>query len=267
MKQKQRVGRHEIVIIGAGNLATHLAKALIHAGHVIRAIYSRSPASAETLAESIGANIPVVHHLQDIPDASIYLIAVTDTALPQIATCWPKHRRKGIVAHMAGAVPMDVLKTCGSGHGVFYPLQTFSKKREVAFSNIPCFIEGNTAEASSVLEELAASVSTSVHVLDSRRRKCLHLAAVFACNFVNHLYHLSSTLLEDEGLDPRWLNPLIEETAQKIKSLSPQQAQTGPAVRGDQAVMQQHLEQLSTYPELQSLYEYLSRSIYKTFHQ
>ncbi|RRD77401.1 DUF2520 domain-containing protein [Alloprevotella sp. OH1205_COT-284] len=257
---------HEIVMIGAGNLATHLSWAFTCAGHSIKGVYSRSLQSAEMLAKRNGRGCVATNKLQEILQADIYVIAVTDTALSQIISSWPEHCKGGVVLHTSGSVPMSLLKEVGGDYGVLYPLQTFSKQRKISFSDIPCFVEGNSPQTTDIIVNLANTISQTVHFLDSHRRKRLHLAAVFACNFVNHLYDLASELLKDENLDPQWLQPLIRETADKINSLSPRQAQTGPALRADKKIMTQHLGQLDEFPELQSIYKSLSNSIYNTFH-
>ena len=148
-------------------------------------------------------------------------------------------------------------------HGVIYPLQTFSKERRVDFSRVPLFIEANNALALHVARLTAERVSDNVRELDSERRRYLHLAAVFACNFANHCYELASEVLATHGLPFDALLPLIEETASKVQSMHPREAQTGPAVRYDEAVISRHLDMLSGEPRLHDIYQLMSRSVFE----
>lgn len=255
-----------IAFVGAGNLATHLAQALSKAGHNVKAIYSPSGTSAWELAQKIGDSCKAVSNLEELPLVDIYILAVSDDALPNVVAHWPQHCKGGVVAHTAGSIPMDALASIGGDYGVFYPLQTFSKSRKLNFSTIPCFIEANSEATSQRLLALARTISNAVKALDSDGRAHLHLSAVFACNFVNHLYDVSSQLLANKGVAPKWLEPLIQETAAKALTLSPRKAQTGPAVRGDKGVMEKHLSRLADTPEWQEIYALLSNSIYQTFH-
>lgn len=255
-----------IALIGAGNLATHLALALANAGHKVKSIYSPSGTSASELAKHIGNECMAIAELEQLPLVDIYIIAVTDDALCEIVEQWPEHCKGRVVVHTAGSVPMSILAPLNGEYGVFYPLQTFSKNRPLDFTTIPCFIEANSEKTSQKLLALARTISQSVMELDSDGRMHLHLAAVFACNFVNHLYDVSSQLLENKGVDIKWLEPLIIETASKALILTPRKAQTGPAVRGNKSVMDKHLHLLVPSPNWQKLYSVLSNSIYQTFH-
>lgn len=255
-----------IAIIGAGNVATHLAKACHQAGHHILAICSRKLENAQRLASAISTTCLALDHLANLPEADFYLISTSDTAIASIVEQWPENRRNGIVAHTAGSIPLDVLEALKSRVGVIYPLQTFSKERNVDFQKIPCFIEGDSPATEQQLIQLAQSITKLVQPLSSEQRKVLHVAAVFACNFVNHLYDIAVGIAQEQGINPDWLQPLIEETAAKVANLSPHAAQTGPAVRGDQGVLHKQSEMLEHKPELQQLYQLLSQSIYQKFH-
>lgn len=256
----------KIALIGAGNLATHLALALVGAGHEVVGICSRSGSSAQRLLERLGQGGVATSQVADLPTADFYLIAAKDDAIAQIISEWPAELNKGIVAHTSGSVGLDVLHAASLPCGVLYPLQTFSKDRAVDFQTIPCFVEGANEEIAHQLQLLAQSISHQVHTLDSERRRVLHLSAVMACNFVNHLYDLAGQQLELHGLSPAWLQPLIAETADKIRNLSPREAQTGPAVRGDQRVLNAHRELLAQQPLTLQLYNLMSESIFLTFH-
>lgn len=251
----------QMILIGAGNLATQLALALADKGHVFLQVYSRTESSAQVLADALGCQA-VVQPEQIQPNAELYICALKDDALPSIL---PRlNFGTGLVVHTAGSLPMDVLSDYSPNHGVFYPLQTFSKFRRVDFSVIPIFIEAALPESLLLLQTLALDLSQTVVPASSMQRKQLHLAAVFANNFVNYLYGISEDLVNEQGLDFRYLLPLIEETAGKVKTLSPHQAQTGPAVRFDRAVIDKHLSALKEHPDWQMLYETLSKGIFNS---
>jgi predicted short-subunit dehydrogenase-like oxidoreductase (DUF2520 family) len=170
----------------------------------------------------------------------------------------------GLWVHTAGSVPIDVFQNSrAKRYGVLYPLQTFSINRKISFDHIPLFIEANQAEDEQLLEKIALSLSDKVIRLSSEKRKHLHLAAVFACNFTNHLYASAAKILEEQNLPWEVLLPLIEETAAKVKALHPKEAQTGPAVRYDTNIINKHLEMLKNDPDKQELYRLLSQSIHR----
>ena len=249
-----------ITIIGSGNVATHLSAAFKNAGHRIAQVYSRDMQNAALLAYHVGAE--AVNDLNDITaDADIFIIAVKDDAIagimPQLA------RFKKLIVHTSGAVDMQLIQSFTEQAGVFYPLQTFSKTKELNFREVPLCIEGATEEITKELEDLARGVSNNVYRVNSAQRKILHLAAVFACNFTNHLYALSEQLLAQNNMDFAMLRPLILETADKIKEHSPADVQTGPAVRNDEQTMQKHLQMLNGSPKLQEIYTLLSQDIIK----
>jgi len=248
----------KIVTIGSGNVATHLAIALKGAGKEILQIYSRTSENAKSLADKTGAeftNDPM--EVRD--DADIYIIAVSDDALPVVAG--NIDFKNNFVVHTSGSAPMDILKVSSENYGVFYPLQTFSKTRNVDFSEIPVCIEANTFVNGERLKNLAISLSGDVRFVDSEKRKVLHLAAVFASNFPNFMYSVAQMITEDNSLDFNILKPLILETAMKVQDMRPTAAQTGPAIRGDEKIMKMHIEMLEKYPEFQKLYEVLSEMI------
>lgn len=252
-----------IVFIGAGRLATNLAPALSAASHQIVQVFSRSMQSAVALAGIVGAE--AVDSLAAVTDeADVFIFSVTDTALPQLAAQLCRGREKCIFLHTAGSVPLSVFAQGVNSYGVLYPMQTFSKERRVDFKRLTFFIEGNDERALAVARTLAASVSNSVVELSSEDRRHLHLAAVFACNFANHCYELSAEILERHGLTFDVMLPLIEETAAKVHGLSPREAQTGPAVRFDESVMQAQLQLLCDQPRLAEVYEVMSKSIHQS---
>jgi len=252
------------VIIGAGNLATQMALALIEKGIKVRQVFSRNLDSARELAEKTGAAF--TNDLAALlPEADLYLIAVKDSAIQEVLENLSLDENR-LIAHTAGSVPMNILDGFSKNYGVFYPLQTFSKNRKIDFSDIPICIEANHPANLMELQELAEKLSGSVHQINSDDRKTMHLAALFANNFVNHFYSIGESLLQNKKLNFDLLKPLIRETAEKIETLSPLDAQTGPAKRNDRTVINAHLKMLKDQPELQEIYRLMTESIFQ-FHQ
>ncbi len=248
----------KVVFIGAGNLATQLSKRMYSKGFEILQVYSYTDQSAEKLAKELGCEWTT--NLSDIrPDADMYVFAVKDAVL--IDTISMIEPNDGIWAHTAGSISKDVFEGYSDKYGVFYPLQTFSKERDVDFDRIPFFIESNSQELTDYLIEQAEKLSSKVFQADSDQRKQLHLAAVFACNFTNHMYAISQQILQDHNLHFDAIAPLIEETAKKVQEISARQAQTGPAVRYDQNVMNNHIDMLKD-ETLKDIYRLVSKSIY-----
>ncbi len=249
-----------IVLVGAGRVATCLGIALQKVDYEIVQVYSRTEVSASALARRLST--AYITSLDEIcRDADLYLVAVTDSALEEVAEKVTKGREHALFVHTAGSMPLDVWKGWVRRYGVFYPMQTFSKEREVDFSKVPVFIEASSSEEWHDLHALAAELGSKVYGLTSDQRKYLHVAAVFACNFTNHMYVLGARLLEEHGIPFEVMLPLIDETARKVHELAPAEAQTGPAVRCDENVIIRHLAMLSDYPLVQDLYERISWSI------
>ncbi len=250
----------KIVCLGSGNVATHLAAALNGAGMQVVQVWSRHKDHAEALASKLDAQ--ATDSLLELDrTADLYLISVKDDAIGEIASAL--QGIDGLVVHTSGATPMDVLSGLKQ-YGVLYPLQTFSRDIQLDMATSPLCLEASTAQAYQLLEDAASRISTAVYRINSAERKTLHLAAVFACNFTNQLYHLAHTILEKNGLEFDLLKPLILETASKVQTDLPEAVQTGPALRGDQRTMDNHMELLEGSPELQEIYETLSKSIKKT---
>jgi predicted short-subunit dehydrogenase-like oxidoreductase (DUF2520 family) len=168
---------------------------------------------------------------------------------------------EALLVHTAGSMPMDVWKGHAYRYGVLYPMQTFSKERKVDFASVSFFVEANGEADLALLKTMAGALSPKVYEATSAQRTSLHMAAVFACNFANHMYTLSARLLEKNGLPFDAMLPLIDETARKVHELHPKAAQTGPAVRGDENVMGKHLEMLADEPEIREIYRKISDSI------
>ena len=250
----------KICFIGAGNLATNLATALQNRiGSVIQ-VYSRTEESARLLADKLHTKF--TNQVADISsEADIYFIALKDSVVSQVLS--QLHLKNKLLVHCSGSLPMSALKNYSENTGVFYPLQTFSKNRKVNFSEIPVFIEANTKQNEEILAGLARKISDKVSVIDSSKRKSLHVAAVFACNFVNHFYTLAADYLNTQEISFDVLHPLIEETARKAQEMDPAKAQTGPAVRFDRNIIDDHLKALETFPEMKELYNSISKSIFE----
>ena len=249
----------KIVIIGAGNVGAQLGRAFRDKNIPVVQVYSRTLSAAEALGKELQTDY--TNQLQQITrEADLYIFSVTDTALPALLKSFPA--TGGLWVHTAGSLPMAVFEeSAATRYGVFYPLQTFSKNRKVSFEHIPVFIEANHPNDQQLLEQLALSLSNQAIPLSSEKRKYLHLAAVFASNFTNHLYAVAAQILESRDIDWKVLLPLIEETAAKVQELSPGEAQTGPAVRNDIPVIERHLEMLEDTPGKQVIYRILSRDI------
>jgi predicted short-subunit dehydrogenase-like oxidoreductase (DUF2520 family) len=232
----------KIVLIGRGRLATNLEHVLLSAGHEVASINSRT--------------------LEALPlEADVFVVAVKDAALAEVIRAATKGRDNQLFVHTAGSMPMDLFAGLTTHYGVFYPMQTFSKERLVDFNDISVFLETNDAVSMERLKKLSATLTTHIYELDSEGRKHLHLAAVFACNFVNHCYALSAEVLAAKGLPFSVMLPLVDETAKKVHEIVPKDAQTGPAVRGDQNVMQMQADMLAGNPAVKQIYEALSNDI------
>lgn len=248
-----------VALIGAGNLATQLALVLSEKGITIKQVYSRTLQNAQRLAQKVNADFTNdLSHV--IKDAHLYVISVNDTAIEDVLKGL-NLKSRSLIVHTAGSIPMEILSGFTSNYGVFYPLQTFSVNRKADFSTIPLCLEASNPAVLAQLQELARKISSSIHVIASEERKTLHLAAVFVNNFVNHLYTAGAEILQQKGLDFNLLKPLIRETAEKIQTMAPVDAQTGPARRNDRQVISNHLIMLESKPELQKIYSFVSDSI------
>ncbi|MBS1446553.1 MAG: DUF2520 domain-containing protein, partial [Odoribacter sp.] len=228
----------KIVLIGAGNVAHHLAPALLRAGMNLCQIYSRTLESARELGRKTG-----ITYTSDTfavyPDGDIYIFCVSDDALLSVFKSL-RINEEALILHTSGSVPLDIFKPYRQNYGVLYPLQTFSKTRNLDFGEIPLCIEAPDKEVLKTIGQIADKLSSKVYEISSEKRKKLHLAAVLANNFTNHLYHMAGKLLEKEDLDFNLLRPLIFETAHKVMQMIPENAQTGPARRGDTNILNLH---------------------------
>lgn len=251
----------KVSIIGSGNVASHLAKALHDAKVEIQGIWSHQFENAELLAKQVGAK--AINQISEITDDDIdvILISVKDDAIAEVAAQLKNYC--GVVAHTSGAAALEVLNG-NINYGVFYPLQTFSKHKTLDFSQVPLCLEANNTQSLQQLKTLAALISKNIYEVDSEQRKILHLAAVFACNFPNYLYGVAQQLLAQHQLDFEIIKPLIAETANKVQTALPIEVQTGPAIRNDEQTLQKHEDLLKEHSEWLTIYKLLSEQIKKT---
>jgi predicted short-subunit dehydrogenase-like oxidoreductase (DUF2520 family) len=247
-----------ITLAGAGNVAFHLGKALVQKGYVISRVLDRTASFSEHLAEELNAESSGIPE-DGVADSDACLVCVSDDA---IATVIEKLKPGNcLMMHTAGSVPMDVFRDYAINYGVLYPLQTFTKNRPLDYSRIPFLVEANTTENLKLIHQIASSVSVITREADSVQRLYIHLAAIFASNFSNHMYELSEMLAGEHHMSFDLLKPLIEETTAKAMEISPKKAQTGPAVRGNTKVIEKHLELLKDHPRMQDLYRMITEDI------
>jgi predicted short-subunit dehydrogenase-like oxidoreductase (DUF2520 family) len=241
----------KVVILGSGNVATHLTKAFITSKNVeIAQVYTRSNISNKI------EKIDYINDLNELKNADVYIISISDDAIANFSK--QLNLKNKLVVHTSGSVAMQDLE-CNARKGVFYPLQTIHKKSKLKFKNVPICLETENKEDYILLEKLAKSISKKIFKIDSEQRKHLHLAAVFVNNFTNHLYKIGNDICTENNIPFEILKPLIKETANKIKYVTPEEAQTGPAKRKDKKTIQKHLNLLQN--KQQEIYKLLSNSI------
>jgi predicted short-subunit dehydrogenase-like oxidoreductase (DUF2520 family) len=251
----------KISLIGSGNVAWHLAQALDRAGQNVMEVYSKHLSNAEKLCEKLYNATPKKDVDFSYSKSEIFIIAVPDDALESIIS-QARFPINSFVVHTSGTQSLEILsKINHSNVGVFYPLQTFSKSKAVDFKKIPLCIEASNEKTEQTLEKLAFSICENVCFYNSDDRKVLHLAAVFACNFTNHLLTLSKEIVEQEGLSFDVLKPLINETFEKALQLNPESVQTGPAARKDIKTITKHLEMLQSNSISKQIYSSITESI------
>ncbi|MCF8295388.1 MAG: DUF2520 domain-containing protein [Bacteroidales bacterium] len=250
---------NKISFIGSGRLATSLALGFHDAGAKIVQVYSQHFDHAKQLAERVGAE-PLTNLQELSPSTDLIVIAISDSAIEEVAAAIPFTNVP--VVHTAGAVSSSVLRRF-SRAGVIYAPQTFSKTHKVNMAETPFFIEGNSSELASELDALLSRLSGKVGFADSQIRLRIHLAAVFANNFTNHLLAIAQDILHQENIPFDILMPIIRETLHKIETMNPSEAQTGPAIREDYQVIEKHLQVLENHPEYHQLYSLISESIIK----
>ena len=251
---------NKIVLIGSGNVATHLVLSLTKKGKNIIHIYGRTISRAKKLAEKINSSYS--DKVEDIPaDADLYIVSVSDHALSEVVK--KIKFSKKLVVHTSGTSHIEILKNSTDNFGIFYPLQTFSTNKDVDFKSIPICIEANTKENENALNDLAKSISDNVYIVSSEERKILHVCAVFVSNFPNFMYSIADDILEKHNLSFDILKPLILETANKVMSNKPKEVQTGPAFRKDHNTIEKHIDFLSDFEDYKKIYKLLSDHIIK----
>ena len=258
---RNSIGIHfNITFIGAGNVAWHLAPALYDAGHHIVQVYSRTLESAVALARQVGAKATNVYEEVE-PTSHIYIYALTDDSLQ-----WVMNHikiRKGLHIHTAGSMPISIFKQVRDNYGCIYPLQTFTKEKRVDLRKVPFFIEANTKENETLINDIARCMSQKIYRLSSEDRKQLHLAGVFACNFSNLMYVYAEKILGKKNIPFEVMHGLVTESVNKVKKIGPKASLTGPARRGDNRILDQHISLLHSDPDWQEIYTLLSEQIKK----
>ena len=248
--------------IGAGNVAWHLAQALDGQGIRVCDVYSRELKNAQKLTKKLYESTPTNSLDFSESEAELFIIAVPDKAIPQVAGALILPSDNVILVHTSGSQPLSVLEKADCQIGVFYPLQTFSKKKKVKFPKIPFFIEAQEPLITDKLVDVAGELSSEVYEMNSEERKKMHIAAIFACNFTNHLLTIAKDILKKgTDLDFEILKPLVKETITKSLLIGSENAQTGPAARKDDAIINEHLEILESSPQYREIYAQISAAI------
>jgi predicted short-subunit dehydrogenase-like oxidoreductase (DUF2520 family) len=255
MRQIKSIG-----FIGAGKVATQLARSFIDSGLNVTWVWSHTNKSASLFSTISGCEI--IEKITDpLPAVDLVIISIKDDAVADIAGLLAPDSYS--VVHTSGSLDINVLKNISPDTGVFYPLQTFSEGRNVSLKDVPICIEATGDQLKEKLCNLAECIGSKVVITGSEQRLCLHIAAVFACNFTNYLYGLSEKVLKKSGFDLSLLYPLILETTAKVLKNYPDLVQTGPAVRGDKRIIENHIAWLKGMPELKEVYELLSNQLMK----
>jgi len=248
----------KVILLGSGNIAVHLARAFEKSKNIeFVQRYSRSKSNSDFFDKSI----PIIHDISQLKTADIYIIAISDDAIIEFSEQLIFNH--GLVVHTAGNLPIEALQ-CTANKGVLYPLQTFSKKQVLNFKNIPLCIETEKESDYILLESLAKNLSQKAYSVNYQQRIYMHIAAVFANNFSNHMFKIANDICEKQNISFEILKPLIAETANKILNSDPGDAQTGPAKRNDRKVIENHLQQLDK--NQQEIYKLVTKSIINTYH-
>jgi predicted short-subunit dehydrogenase-like oxidoreductase (DUF2520 family) len=245
-----------VVIIGSGNAAHVLGKKIKEADHEIIQVVSRNLSHAEELADALDSESGSLDGVT--ANGEIYLLAISDSALPDFHQ--KLQLKHGIALHAAGSVSIKVLEKISPNHGVLYPLQSLRAEMQHT-PEIPLLVDGNTPETLKLVEDFAETISSKVMRANDEQRLKLHIAAVIANNFINHLYTLTQSFCRKEKVDFSMLEPLIIETSERLMNYSPEKLQTGPAMRNDLDTINRHLEVLAAYPSLQKIYAFFSNNI------
>jgi predicted short-subunit dehydrogenase-like oxidoreductase (DUF2520 family) len=242
-----------ISILGSGNIAWHFATQLHACGYHINCIYNHRLENAKLSAESVNAHY--TNNLQDIPPSDVYLLAVKDDSYLQLIA--EMASSTAIYIHTSGSLDKDILKPLSHNYGVLYPFQTLTKGKQTDFQQVPLCIEASNEFTLNILSDIAKNLQSPCYTINSQQRAYLHLCGVFASNFTNAMYGIAEEIAKQQQIDFEIIKPLILETARKIQTLSPAEAQTGPARRNDQTTIEKHLK-LLTEPFWQDIYRIMT---------
>jgi predicted short-subunit dehydrogenase-like oxidoreductase (DUF2520 family) len=248
-----------IVLLGSGNVAWHLGN-FFKKHAFISCIFNVNINSARLLANNLNCKNYTSNYSEIPSNADLYIISVKDDKIKNIIDNLLVSNHNAVIVHTSGSTNINVLNKF-KNYGIIYPLQTFSKEKTLNYNEIPFFIEGNSDYSKYFLYDFLRQYTHKIHFADSKQREKLHISAVFACNFTNYLYHIAHSILEENNLDFKIILPLIHETVNKLHRLSPLEAQTGPAFRKDNNIINKHLEQLNNHPKYKKLYKLLSETI------
>ena len=246
-----------ITLIGSGNVATHLGLSLIKKGFKIKQVWSRTRDNAEILAKKLDSS--ATDSINNLENTDLYILAVKDDCLESIIQQLDQETN---IIHVSGSINIEMFNNKFKHYGVFYPLQTFNKEVTIDFSAIPIFIEANTSKFQNQLLNMGNKLSNTVVIMNSEKRRKLHVSAVFACNFTTHMFSIADAILHKENIDFQLLLPLINQTVKKLNQSSPAELQTGPAIRKDRKLIKEHINSI-TDKETQDLYKLISNSIMK----
>lgn len=246
-----------ITLIGSGNVATHLGLSLIKKGFKIKQVWSRTRDNAEILAKKLHSS--ATDSINNLENSDLYILAIKDDYLESIIQQLDQETN---IIHVSGSINIEIFNKKFKHYGVLYPLQTFNKEVTIDFSAIPIFIEANTSKFQNQLLNMGNKLSNTVVIMNSEKRKKLHVSAVFACNFTTHMFSIADAILHKENIDFQLLLPLINQTVKKLNQSSPAELQTGPAIRKDRKLIKEHINSI-TDKETQDLYKLISNSIMK----
>ena len=250
-----------IVLLGSGNIATHLGNILYRNNFNVFEIYNKHDKSGSILAEKLNAKF--INNLSEInKNADLYIISVIDDYIEELVS--ELEINNGIVVHTSGTKGIELLNKFDN-YGVFYPLQTFSKNTELNYDNIPFLLEANTKENVDKLKDFTSTFSNNIFDINTEKRRVIHTSAVFACNFTNYMFSVAEDILNKNNISFDILKPLIMETVDKAIANSPAKSQTGPAKRKDLNVINEHLKLLEFDKDYQKIYGLLSENIIKDF--
>jgi len=250
-----------LALFGAGNVAQHLSKALHSKGVSFTQVFSRNLEHAQNLAKELKAE--ATDKAENVRPIDAFLFSLSDDAYSSVLE--KVQASESLLIHTSGNLGLDLFEGHSQRRGVFYPFQTLSDGQKIDMKTVPLFIESNTTADLQSIEKLAKKISQNVHRISDDDRRSYHLAGVFTNNFVNHMYFHAKQICEREGLSFELLEPLMRETLSKVIALGPRQAQTGPARRADEKVLNRHYAQLEDHSDTQKLYQTLSESIIKEY--